>query len=327
MDFSKLKKSRGSALAKMTEKLESMNKGSGGGQQDDRIFKPGFDRKEGKGYALIRFIPNSYGDPFVRVFSHAFKGSGGWYFEKSRSTIGEPDPVGISNKLYWDKGEAEGVEKFKNIARSRKRNTRYYANVYVIKDTINPDNNGKVMIYEFGPQIFKIIESAIKPEFEDDEAIDPFDFWSGADFKIKIVGKEIPDRHTGNKVVVPNYENSEFDRVSELFEGDDEKKEEIFNQAYSLAEFTELKSFEELAEQFKRATGEEYNALEGGDPADNVVNRLEQQAQLDSSQDFGSEGKTVEPKSQEYSDPNEDEDDEDDDDDVMAMFQRLANQQ
>jgi hypothetical protein len=315
MDFSKLRKG-GSNLSKLTEKLESMN--SGGSKKDERIYKPGFDRKESTGYAVIRFLPNKNGDPFVRRFSHQFKGKNGWYFENSRSTIdGEKDPVGISNGLYWAKGEAEGNESFKNIARSRKRNTKYYANVYVEKDTVSPEYNGKVMIYEFGPQIFKLIEDAIKPKFEDDDPIDPFDLWNGASLKIKIEGREIPDSRTGQKTVVPNYEKSEFARESELFPGDDAQKEEVFNQTYDLSEFIVVKPFDELAKRFKDVTGEAYNALDGGDPADKIVEELNTQSKLQTEQ--------AEPEPQKEDlpfdpDPKQDEEE----DDVMAMLQNLA---
>jgi len=321
VDFAKLRSNRGSTLSKLTEKLETLNKGSST-QKDERLYKPGFDKKEGKGYAVIRFLPAKEGEHFVRVFSHAFKGKDGWYIENSRSTIGEEDPVGIANTLYWKKGENEGNESFKNIARNRKRNTKYFSNIYVIKDTVTPDWNGKNAIYEFGGQIFKKIEGAAKPEFEDDKPMDPFDLWSGADFKIKIVGKEIPDQRNGGKTVVPNYENSEFDRVSELFEGDDAKKEELFGKTYDLSEFLKVKTFEELAVRFKKVTGEAHNKLESGDPAESVAARLEKSMELDNSVDNGDAGKTdeqSEPKSQPTasSDAAEGES-------VLEMFKRLA---
>lgn len=316
VDFNKLKSARGSNLAKLTEKLETLNKGNST-QKDERIFKPGFDKKEGKGYAVIRFLPSKSSDPFVRVFNHAFNGAGGWYIENSRSTIGEDDPVGISNTLYWKKGEAEGNESFKNIARKRKRNTKYFANVLVIKDTINPENNGKVMIYEFGGQVFKLIEAAAKPEFEDEQPIDPFDMWTGADFKIKIVGREIPDSRTGQKTLVPNYENSEFASPSELFDGDDTKKEELFGQTHDLSEFLKVKGFDELAERFKKVTGDDYNALESGDPAESVVDRMQAQAEASAHR---------EPEAQK-SESKEDDNGAGGEDDVMALFRSLAEEQ
>ena len=327
VDFSNLRKNRGSTLSKLTEKLETLNKGSSN-QKDERLYKPGFDKKEGKGYAVGRFIPAQNGDPFVRVFGHGFKGKDGWYIENSRSTLGEEDPVGISNTLYWKKGENEGNETFKNIARNRKRNTKYYANFYVIKDTVLPEWNGKLAILDFGGQLFKKIEGAAKPEFEDDQPMDPFDMWSGADFKIKIVGKEIPDQRNGGKTVVPNYENSEFDRVSELFEGDDAKKEELFKKTYDLSEFLVCKPFDELAARFKKVTGEAHNALEAGDPAESVAKRLEKQADLDTSVDNGDDaaGKSDDGPSNEAPEPaaKQASSDAPEGESVLDMFKRLA---
>lgn len=321
IDFAKLRANKGSSLAKLTEKLESMNTSSGG-QKDERMFKPGFDRKEGKGYAVIRFLPAQNGDPFVKRISHGFQGQGGWYIETSRITAGlEDDPVAISNRLYWAKGEAEGNDALKNVSRKRKRVTKFYANVYVVKDTVNPANDGKVMLYEFGPQIFGMIEKAIKPEFEDDEPLDPFDMWMGADFRIKIVGKEIPDsKDPTKKVVVPNYEDSEFTKVSEFFAGDDAKKEEIFLKTYDLSEFTKVKSFEELAERFLKVTGERHDALEAGDPADKVVTQLQQAAELETKQEAPRAEKVQEaPVEKELSS-----EEPDGEEDVLAMFRNLA---
>lgn len=319
MDFSNLKKQRGSALTALTDKLSSMNKGASNTEKDARIYKPGFDKKEGKGYAVVRFLPPKAGEPFVRIFGHAFNYKGNWYIEQSRVTIGESDPVAISNALYWKKGEAEGNEALKNIARARKRTTKYFANVLVIKDTVNPENNGKVMIYEFGAQVFKILEKAAKPEFEDDEPLDAFDMWTGADFKIKMVGKEIPDSRSGKKTIVPTYEDSEFAKSSELFEGDDEKKEEVFNQTTDLSEFIKVKTFDELAARFKKVTGEAHDALENGDPAESIIETMTKKAEQSESQDNDVKvGKSASKEKEPEPEPD------DDDDDVLAMFKKLA---
>lgn len=325
VDFAKLKANKGSSLAKLTEKLESMNSSSGG-QKDERIYKPGFDEKEGKGYAIIRFLPAKDGEPFAKKISHGFQGQGGWYIETNRITGGfDDDPVSIANRLYWDKGEAEGNEALKNVSRKRKRKTNIYANVYVVKDTVNPQFEGKVMIYNFGPQIFGFIEKAIKPEFEDETAFDPFDMWTGADFKIKIVGKEIPNsKDPSKKVLVPNYEKSEWASPSEFMAGDDEKKEEIFGKTFDLSEFTKVKSFEELAQRYEKVTGERYDALQNGDPADKVVEKLKEESKLQEEQEPPKEAKSVESKPA----PSEDKptlpEDDDDSDDVLAMFRDMA---
>lgn len=313
VDFSKLKQNRGSTLAALTAKLDDMNKG--GFQKDERIYKPGFSKTEGKGYAVVRFLPNAHGDNFVRVFSHSFNGPGGWYIENSRSTIGEDDPVGLANQALWNKAEAEGNEAMKNIAKKRKRATKYYACVYVVKDQFNPDAVGKVMIYEFGPQIFKKIEQLAKPEFEDDKPIDPFDMWSGADFKIKIVGKEMPS-DKGGKVIVPNYENSEFAGPSE-FLNDDEEREAMFKKTHDLSSFLKVKSFDELAERYKKVTGEAHDILsKGGDVASGAAARLVQQQALASNQT-----PTPEPQSSAAPAPGLNSDD---DDDLLAQFRALA---
>lgn len=314
MDFSALKSKRGSNLAALTQKLDNMNK-SQGHQKDERIYKPGFDKTAGKGYAVVRFLPNQQDQTFVQLFSHMFQAKNGWYAENSRATIGEEDPVQLSNRLYWNKGEADGNKALQDIARSRKRTTKYFANVYVVKDTITPENEGKVMIYEFGAQIFKKIEAAVKPEFEDDESFDPFDMWAGADFKIKIVGKEMPDR-TGKKILVPNYENSEFASPSEFLTSDEER-EKVFKQTYELDSLVKVKTFEELATRFKAVTGEEYNALEKAEPGEVAAAKLIDDMQMEQNQVSASAGKSIEPEPELSSD---------EDDDILQKFMELAGQ-
>lgn len=252
MDFSKLKKRN--SLQELTKKVESMQKKD---YSDERVWKPAMNKTTNDGYAVIRFLPakdETIGD-FVRQYSYRFRGVNGWYNELSPHNCDLPDPVAEANKKLYD----SGIEANKKIASRRKRQTKYYANVYVVKDRENPENEGKVFLYEFGTQIFQKIEKALKPQFEDDAPIDPFDMWGGANFKIKIVGKKIPDRNNPSKeVVVPNYEESLFDAPSELFPGDDAKKEEVWKQAYSLEEFhvtpEKLKTYEELQARFLKVT-------------------------------------------------------------------------
>lgn len=285
--FEKLKNSRGAGLSKLTEKLEAMNKG--GGQKDDRIYKPAFNKKTESGYAIVRLLPAKSGDNLVKVAKYGFKGTNGWYNETSLFTVKEDDPVAISNRLYRKKAEVEGNDTFKAIADKRKMKTNYYVNVFVVKDTEAPENDGKVMIYEFGQQIIKLIESAAAPtkveiENEGKVAIDPFDMWTGANLIINIAGNKMPDSNTGQMIVVPNYEKSKFAGQTELFPGDDAKKEEIFNLTYDLSEFTKVKTFDELAERFKKVTGEVHNALEGGDPTDSAIDTLIKQNELQTNQ-------------------------------------------
>lgn len=326
VDFSQLKKNKGNNLKNMTQKLEEMNKG-GGGKRDERIYKPGFDQKEGKGYAVVRFLPSKDGENFVRQFSHSFNGPGGLYWERSRRTIEEDDPVAISNSAYWKLAEEKGDESLKDFVRNRKRQTKYYANVYVVKDNQNPDAEGQVFIMEMGPQIWKIVEKAMEPEFDDEEPIDPFDLWYGADFKLKLVGKEIPDRNTGKKKVVPNYENSEFASVSEFMDGDEDKLKEVFDKTYDLTEFTEVKSFDELAKRFQKVAGESYNAKVVDDDGEaKASEKLKQQADTDSEADHSQGQEEKEPEKNEAEEKASEPEADDDDDDLMAEFQRLSQQ-
>ena len=183
MSFANLKKQSrlGSLTSKLTNEIEKMNKGSTGGA-DERLWKLEVD-KAGNGYAVIRFLPAPNGEelPWAKVWSHAFQGPGGWYIENSLTTLGQKDPVSEYNRLLWNSGN----DADKDLARKQKRKLSYISNIYVVKDPTNPENEGKVFLYKFGKKIFDKITAAMQPEFEDEEAIDPFDFWQGANFKLK----------------------------------------------------------------------------------------------------------------------------------------------
>jgi len=231
MSFANLKKQSrlGSLTSKLTNEIEKMNKGSTGGA-DERLWKLEVD-KAGNGYAVIRFLPAPDGEelPWAKVWSHAFQGPGGWYIENSLTTLGQKDPVSEYNRLLWNSGN----DADKDLARKQKRKLSYISNIYVVKDPTNPQNEGKVFLYKFGKKIFDKITAAMQPEFEDEEAIDPFDFWQGAHFKLK----------AKNVAGYRNYDSSEFSAVSPLLD-DDDALEAIWKKQYPLAEFT-------AADQFK----------------------------------------------------------------------------
>jgi hypothetical protein len=176
MSFSDLKKQSrlGSLTSKLTKEIEKMNKTGGSGGADERLWKLDVD-KAGNGYAVIRFLPAPDGEelPWAKVYSHAFQGPGGWYIENSLTTNGGKDPVSEYNRILWNSGADEDKEQ----ARKQKRKLTYIANIYVVKDPNNSANEGQVFLYKFGKKIFDKITAAMQPEFEDEEAIDPFDFW------------------------------------------------------------------------------------------------------------------------------------------------------
>jgi len=204
--------------------------------QDDRLWKPIMD-KTGNGYAVIRFLPAVEGEdmPWAKVWNHAFQGpTGQWYIENSLTTIGQNDPVSEMNSAYWN----SGVESDKEIARRQKRKLQYFANIYVVEDPANPQNEGKVMLYRFGKKIFDKCMEAMQPAFKDETPVNPFDFWEGANFKLKI--RKVDGYW--------NYDKSEFEGPSALFD-DDDKLEETWKTQYALSEFTgesNFKSYDEL---------------------------------------------------------------------------------
>jgi hypothetical protein len=204
--------------------------------KDERLWKPELD-KSGNGYAVIRFLPAVEGEdmPWSKVWNHAFQGpTGQWYIENSLTTLGQNDPVSELNSKYWN----TGLESDKEIARKQKRKLQYFSNIYVVSDSKHPENEGKVFLFRYGKKIFDKIMASMQPEFEDETPVNPFDFWEGANFKLKI-----------RKVAgYWNYDSSEFEAPSAMFDNDNQI-EEVWKQQYALAEFTassNFKSYEEL---------------------------------------------------------------------------------
>ena len=244
MSFKDLKKqsSLGSLTQKLVKEVEKMN--TTGGGADERLWKPELD-KTGNGYAVVRFLPSPEGEdiPWAKMYSHAFQGPGGWYIENSLTTTGGKDPVSEHNRELWNSGN----ESDKDVVRKQKRKLSYYSNIYVVKDPVNPHNEGKVFLFKYGKKIFDKVMEAMQPEFEDETPINPFDFWKGANFKLKIVKKD----------GYWNYDKSEFDSVSALLE-DEDALEALWGKEYSLAAVTaadQFKSYDDLKKRLNYVLG------------------------------------------------------------------------
>ena len=248
MSFADLK-SKSMDVSKLVSAANEMTGGSTEKKSygDDRFWKPTVD-EGGNGYAVIRFLPAGEGQdlPWVRYWDHFFKGpSGQWYIEKSLTTIGQNDPVSELNSRLWN----SGVEDDKEIARKQKRRLHYVSNILVVNDPSNPANNGKVFLYDFGKKIFDKIMDKMQPEFPGEEPVNPFDFWNGADFQLKI----------RNVAGYRNYDKSEFKAPSALYEADEVKLESTYNQMFDIAEFTDpasFKSYDELKGRLQVVLGE-----------------------------------------------------------------------
>ena len=244
MSFASLKKQSnlGSLTAKLVKEVEKVNNSSSGG--DERLWKPELD-KSGNGYAVIRFLPAPDKEeiPWAKLYTHAFQGPGGWYIENSLTTVGGKDPVSDYNRELWNSGN----ESDKDTVRKQKRKLSYYSNIYVVKDPTNPQNEGKVFLFKYGKKIFDKVMEAMQPEFEDETPINPFDFWQGANFKLKIVKKD----------GYWNYDKSEFDKVGPVLE-DDDALEGLWKKQYSLAAVTapdQFKTYEDLEKRLKYVLG------------------------------------------------------------------------
>ena len=245
MDFENLKNSQ-SNFDKLTKQIEANlnpedNAKTKNKYQDDRLWKPELD-KTGNGYAVLRFLPAPQKEemPWARVWSHAFQGPGGWYIENSLTTLGQKDPVSEENTILWN----TGVDSDKEIARKRKRKLSYYSNIFVVSDPKHPENEGKVFIFKFGKKIFDKITEAMQPAFEDESPINPFDFWKGANFKLKL--RKVDGYW--------NYDKSEFEGVSQVKSNDDEIKA-IWEKQYPLKPFVaadNFKTYDELKEKLNR---------------------------------------------------------------------------
>tara|TARA_R100001594_G_scaffold36216_2_gene65794 strand:- start:13477 stop:14385 length:909 start_codon:yes stop_codon:yes gene_type:complete len=245
MSFASLKKqsSLGSLTQKLVKEVEKMNNTGGGA--DERLWKPELD-KTGNGFAVVRFLPAPDKEeiPWAKLYSHAFQGPGGWYIENSLTTTGGKDPVSEHNRELWNSGN----EADKDTVRKQKRKLSFYSNIYVVKDPVNPHNEGKVFLFKYGKKIHDKVLEAMQPEFEDETPINPFDFWQGANFKLKIVKKD----------GYWNYDKSEFDSPAPLLD-DDDALEALWNKEYSLQALVaadQFKSYDDLKKRLDYVLGQ-----------------------------------------------------------------------
>lgn len=248
MSFAELKRNRKSNFEKLNSELDKLaSNNSYSDPIEEKLWKLDAD-KAGNGYAIIRFLPAPDGEdiPFIRIWDHGFQGPGGWYIEKSLTTLGENDPVGEDNSRLWN----TGLESDKELARKRKRRLSYYSNIYVISDPKHPENEGKVFLFKYGKKIFDMLNDMMNPpesEFEQIDPVNPFDLWEGANFKLR--------RRIANEW--PSYDKSEFETPGPLSD-DEAKLEEIYNSMHPLKELHDrkyFKTYEELKTRFEKAVG------------------------------------------------------------------------
>lgn len=311
-DFASFKKSSKNNLGKIAKELEKVTKGGGeNSYKDDRLWQPEVD-KTGNGYAVIRFLPAPPSEdlPWVRVFSHGFQAKGGWYIENCPTTIGQKCPVCEANNELWNSGNDDD----KNIARDRKRKLSYISNVLVIEDPVNPANNGKIFLYRYGKKIFDKINDKMNPQYKDEDVVNPFDFWQGANFKIKI----------RNVDGYRNYDKSEFSASSPLLDGDDKALEALWRKEYSLLDFVkpdQFKAYGELKTKFQSViNGSQSQKAEDMDISEEEEDASEKKfTPKFPTAEAKAPGRETKPKTSKVSE-------DDDEDDALSYFKKLANE-
>ena len=303
MSFDALKSRRGTAdISQLVKAAEAVGGGTGEKKNygDDRIWKPTVD-KAGNGYAVLRFLPAGEGQdlPWARYWDHGFKGpTGMWYIENSLTSIGQTDPLGELNSKLWN----TGLEEDKETARKQKRRLHYVVNALVVEDPSSPQNDGKVVLYKFGKKIFDKIMDVMQPSFADEKAVNPFDFWEGANFKLKIRQVE------GYR----NYDKSEFANPSALHESDEAKLETLYNSMHDLSEFTDpknYKTYDELKAKLAKVLGEESSMGAPNMAQERQMNTPAPQPVMKAAEPVTAEEVNLQ-----------------DDDDTMSYFAKLANE-
>lgn len=214
---------------------------------DNNLWKVPMDQKTKEGWAIVKFLPAKYESdmPFVTTYQHAFKENGQWYIQECGSHLGKPCPACEENRKLWNSGK----ESDKEIVRNRKRRQYYYANIYVIKDEMNPENEGKVLVWRFGNAIFnKIKECMTSNVMMDWEGKDPFAFFDTCTFRLII---------QPNSGGFPNYQNSKWEVCGDWMDGDQDKLAEILEQAHDLNHYLrdELFDYDRQSRIFARVTG------------------------------------------------------------------------
>lgn len=269
IDFNALRARKGTNFTALQTKLEKTGQ-NGGFKKDERLWKPTAN-KDNISQNIIRFLPIPYCDevlaeagtvkaedltPMAKILSHSFQGSNGWYIEKSLATFGEDCPVRAFDGPLWGQAKKNNDEILKNALKKRLPNTSNIANILVIKDGTVPENNGKVMLYDFGAKVRELVDTANKPKFDTDPSFDPFDVFDGANLIMNLT-------YTKKKIGEKEYNVADFSAAkwaapSPLAGGDEAEIERIWKAEHSIIDFYDrkhFKSFDELTAKYKKVMG------------------------------------------------------------------------
>lgn len=316
MSFKSLKQNSKSSFDSLAKKIQE-NNSKGYSDGDDRFLKVERD-KGGNASIQLRFLPPTDGEdtPFIKYYTHGFKGPTGlWYIENSLTSLGKDDALGQYNSKLWNSVDSDETPERKQV-RATKRRLHYVSNVYVIKSHNDPSVDGTVRLYKYGAKIFDKINDKMFPTYDDEASFNPFDFWGGANFRLRVSTIQ-----EGNNKY-PNYDKSTFDNPSALFD-DDDMLESIWKQQFKLQEFlapSAYKSYDELRDKVIKVLGLTEAEFEAGV----LPGKLKPRGRIvDDIDDTPVERPARKPKS---APPKEEPSvsDDGDDDDFLASFKRMA---
>lgn len=306
MDLKTLRASRKSDFSKITAEFEKDGKPAAAkSYEDTRFWKPERD-KAGNATATIRFLNRTEGDelPWVKIFSHGFKSSNGrWFIDNCSTTLGGVCPVCETNTRLWNSTTDDNSPQRKQ-AREQKRKLNYIANILVVNDPKHPEHNGQVFLFKFGKKIFDMIMDKARPTFEDEDPVNVFDYWEGANFKLRMKKAD----------GYPNYDSSDFEGQSPIADSDEDIVA-IVNKQYSLGEFVapaNFKSYDELKKKLD-------TVLSGAPVTDVTAESLADDEQPKTKP-------AIQPKSKPASQPRSKAPPSDDDEDMMSYFQSIADE-
>lgn len=233
--------------SKLQAQLEKFQGKTGFQSDDENVWKLGVD-KQGNGKAVIRFLPGrtEEDNPFVKLINHGFQKNGKWYIENCTSTFGDFDSCPVCGYLKDNDLFNTDKTEYQNL----KRKTSYWANILVVNDPANPENNGKVFKYRFGVKIFEKIMamSAGDPDLGE-PSVDVTCPYDGADFSMSV-------KKVGGHL---NYDDCKF-KPSAMIPGidDEETATRILEGMHDISTISapdKFKSAEELRKQFDKVIG------------------------------------------------------------------------
>tara|TARA_B100001123_G_scaffold434889_1_gene562278 strand:- start:43 stop:870 length:828 start_codon:yes stop_codon:yes gene_type:complete len=184
----------------------------------------------------VRLVPNVT-DPaktFFHYYTYAWNSfaTGQFTSNISPQTWGERDPIAEARYSLSKHGTDEEKDKASKVMRRE----NWLANVYVVSDPTNRDNEGQVKLLRFGKQLYKIIMDAVEGDDADEFGVKIFDLSpAGCSLKIKV-------ERQGD---YPTYVSSRFASPSKL-DIDDEGVQEVLDSAHDLESVFPVKSYDEL---------------------------------------------------------------------------------